>query len=212
MIVYERDSIIYCYIHIPKNSGKYIRNILIENNKNKIIDSFWGIDNIDLAHIPFMLKENYIDFLKLNKNINDIQYFTYTRNPYYRIISAYIYKNPNNSSEDFKNFVSNELINFNFYENFNWLIIHYYPQYLFICDTNLQIPTNIKIEKFEKTKIINDTEIIVNKKIYDLFEYYDNNTLKIINKIYELDFKLFNYELIPELITEHSPEVLVELR
>ena len=29
--------------------------------------------------------------------------------------------------------------------NFNTGIIHYYPQYLFVCDENINIPKNIKI-------------------------------------------------------------------
>jgi hypothetical protein len=34
----------YIYIHIPKNSGKYIRNSIKNNQKNKIIKGFWGLN------------------------------------------------------------------------------------------------------------------------------------------------------------------------
>jgi hypothetical protein len=65
-------------------------------------------------------------------------------------------------------------------------IIHYYPQYLFVCDKNFNIP-NIKIEKIE------DCE---NPKKYDLNKYLDNECIKIINNVYNKDFLLFRYNII----------------
>ena len=45
MLIYENESNKICiYIHIPKNSGKYIRKSIIDNQKNKIIKRFWGHD------------------------------------------------------------------------------------------------------------------------------------------------------------------------
>ena len=51
-LIYEdKSKQQYIYIHIPKNSGKYIRNKIKSNNK--IIKSYWGIqNNLDVAHIP----------------------------------------------------------------------------------------------------------------------------------------------------------------
>jgi len=57
--------------------------------------------------------------------------------------------------------------------DFDCKIIHYYPQYLFICDENLDIPKNIKIDKLE------DCE---QPKQYNLINYFD-------------DFLFFNYSL-----------------
>ena len=59
--------------------------------------------------------------------------------------------------------------------SFDYNIIHYYPQYLFVCDENLDIPKNIKIDKLE------DVET---PKIYDLTKYFDDECLNIINNMY----------------------------
>ena len=171
----------YIFIHIPKNSGKYIRNNIMNDNDNKIIKSYWGIDlnlNLDLAHISYIKKDEFIE-----KNI-EYNYFTYIRNPYDRIISAFFYKNPDKNINDFKNFVETSLVLYEFSMNFDSNIIHYYPQYLFICDENLNIPKFIKIYKIE------------NPKEYNLIEYFNNECIEIINKIYSQDFLLFNYECI----------------
>jgi len=112
------------FIHIPKNSGKYLRNKITNDKNNKIIKSYWGYANgLDLAHIPYMKKNKFIRFL----NHSRLHFFAYTRCPYDRIISAYFYINPENSADDFKSFLKT-LPTYNFIDYKN---IHYYPQYLF---------------------------------------------------------------------------------
>ena len=65
--------------------------------------------------------------------------------------------------------------------SFCYTIIHYYPQYLFVCDETLDIPENITIYKLE------------NPKKYDLTKYFDEVCINIINTIYHKDFLFFNY-------------------
>lgn len=180
-LIYEgKSKQQYIFFHIPKNSGKYIRNIIKSNNK--IIKSYWGIqNNLDVAHIPFMFINNYI-----KKNIDTYKCFSYSRNPYNRIISAFFYLNPRKSINDFKYFCKNKLIKLNFHLNFDKSYIHYYPQYLFVCDKNLKINkvTILKLEEHERPKI------------YDINKYFDKEIIKIINNIYSKDFELFNYKKI----------------
>ena len=146
MIIYSNNDIIYCFIHIPKNCGTYYRNEINSNNQNKIIKNYWGhIRKLDRAHIPYMLKWKYVE--NRWQNLKNIKYYTYTRNPYDRLISAYFYINPDKKISDFQNFICNELIYFNFDTNFNKNIIHFYPQYLFLCDSNFKIDNDIDIEK-----------------------------------------------------------------
>ena len=181
MLIFERQSKFYIFIHIPKNGGKYIRNNLINDKNNKIIKSYWNLkSNFDLAHIPYFFKYNFI-----KENI-DYNYFTYKRNPYDRIISAYFYKNSGKKINDFKNFVKNALVLYNFDMNFDKDIIHYYPQYLFICDENLNIPKEIQIYQLK------------NPKRYILSKYFDNECIEIINKIYMKDFILLDYPIITD--------------
>lgn len=180
MLIFETQHKYYIFIHIPKNCGKYIRNKITENIDNKILNDYWGIhSDLDLAHIPYLKKNEYVN--------NDIEYnyFIYTRCPYDRILSAFLYKNPNKTIDEFKDFIKNTLISYDFNRSFDYMIIHYYPQYLFICDENLDIVKNIKINKLED---------IINPKKYDLTKYFDNESIHIINNIYSKDFLFFNYQ------------------
>jgi hypothetical protein len=178
MLLYIYNNKNHCFIHIPKNSGKYIRNKIESCDKTKIITKYWYLqNNLDLAHIPYIMADKYVE------NHNSYTYFAYSRNPYDRIISAYLYKD--NKKDFFKEFCKKELPMYNFNLDFDNNIIHYYPQYLFVCDKNLII-NNVKIQKIEE---------IATPKKYNYSEYYDDKCLEIINKIYKKDFKLFNYHI-----------------
>lgn len=179
MLIYKNDKY-YIYIHIPKNGGKFIRDKICSNKKNEIIQQYWEIkDNIDLAHIPYVKRYDYVD-----PNIK-YQYYTYSRNPYDRLISAFFYLFATiANSQSFRYFIKHTLNRFQFSIDFNLKLLHFYPQYLFICDENLNIPNDIIIYKLE------DTE---NPPVYDLYKYYDSETFDIVNKIYDKDFKILNY-------------------
>ena len=57
MLIFENKHKYYVFIHIPKNSGKYIRNKITNNVDNKILNEYWHIQSdLDLAHIPYMKK------------------------------------------------------------------------------------------------------------------------------------------------------------
>jgi chondroitin 4-sulfotransferase 11 len=182
MLIFKNDSKYYIFIHIPKNSGKYLKNKIISDTNNEVVKSYWSIiNNFDLAHIPYV-KIN--QFIESNTSYN---YFTYSRNPYDRIISAYFYRNKNKNKLDFKEFVKKTLTSYDFSLDFESNIIHYYPQYLFICDENLNLVNNIKIDKLDNCE---------NPKRYILKEYFDNECIDIINEIYKQDFLLFDYDII----------------
>lgn len=191
MLIYENNNKLYCYIHIPKNSGKHIRHTIINDTDNIVLKEYWGgemRDDVyfDLAHIPFMLKNDYINFLKEQ----DVSYYTYTRNPYNRIISAFFYKNSALNIDNFKDWIKKELVTYDFNKSFHCINIHYYPQYMFMCNSDFEIK-EVKFEKLEG----NFPDI----KEYDLSKYFDLDTIEIINKVYRKDFELFNYKIITEI-------------
>ena len=134
-----------------------------------------------------MLKNKYIN----NLNLENINYYTYVRNPYNRIISAFFYKNKGKKIKDFKLFVKKHLIKFNFDNYFDKNLIHYYPQYMFICDNDFKI-NKVKFDKLE-----NKEEYNIKK--YNLIDYFDLETIKIINEIYKTDFKMFDYKLLSDI-------------
>jgi len=169
------------FIHIPKNSGKFIRNKIKNDKNNTIIKEFWGIvKNMDIAHIPYLRRNNHIE------EGTQYTYFAHSRNPYHRIISAFFYLNKGKNVIDFKNFCKHVLPKLDFNLNFVKEYIHYYPQYLFVCEANLEM-TDVIITKIE------DSE---SPKIYNLKETLDKKCVQVINKVYEKDFKYFNYAMI----------------
>jgi hypothetical protein len=180
----DNNGEFYMFIHIPKNGGKYIKKKIVTDNKNHMIYlpvDFSKIKQMHYQHIPY----SHIQYcLKTNIKFN---YFAHSRNPYHRIISAYFYKNLKKHIEDFKHFIKTILVNINFDLNYDKNDIHYYPQYLFVCDENLELSKNIRIYSLEECE---------DPKIYDLIAYYDDECIQIINKIYEKDFILFNYEMV----------------
>jgi hypothetical protein len=184
MLIFTNEGKTYIFIHIPKNSGKYIRDKIKNDKNNEIITSYWDIEfNLDLAHIPYMKKDKFINHIEYN-------YFTYTRCPYHRMISAFFYLNPDKTIPDFKHFVKNTLPTYKFDMDFNYQIIHYYPQYLFVCDESLHIPTHIKIDKIE------DVET---PKKYNLPTYYCDECISMINHVYHKDFICFDYPITESL-------------
>jgi len=183
MLVFARENCRYVYIHIPKNGGKYTRKCILDNPENTIIHSYWGVKaGVDLAHIPYMKIGQYID------DIHKIRFFAHSRNPYDRIISAYFYRNRNCTLLNFKNFVKYDLHKTVFSMEFPNTLVHYYPQYLFICDESMNIYPGIEI-----------TELDTCQK-YDLRVYFDDECLASINSIYKRDFELFGYPMIHNMV------------
>lgn len=185
MIIFEYNKTPYVYIHIPKNNGKYIRNLI--RTQYSILQKFWHIDhknNIDLAHIPYALIKNYTD-------MTDYRTISFIRNPYDRIISAFFYKNNNTTSRSSLNrFIKNKLSNIRFDNNFDYKYIHYYPQYLFINkDTEI-----ISFKTISNNDIVGSIKIQMKdyqNKSYILSDYLDPESIDICYKIYKPDFILY---------------------
>ena len=176
------------FIHIPKNGGKYIRTQIKKKNENKIIKGYWGVNGrVDLAHIPYVKRVKYIE--KCDK----YNYITYSRCPYDRLISAFCYKNRRKGTDDFKKFCKEELQKITFNNKYDKTLVHYYPQYLFICN--------------KKNEIIDiDIKRINAPKKYDLEKYYNDETLKIVNEVYKHDFKKLNYKIYNTIIEWKTSE------
>lgn len=170
---------LFVFIHIPKNSGKFIRERIEQNHA--VVHSFWGVEeNFDFAHIPYLLRDNFIK-TPIHK------FFATLRNPYDRIISAYFYKNPSMDIADFRIFCLHTLPRYDFHFGFDSSYIHYYPQYMFVCDETGALQKNIGLGKLELTE---------KPKRYDMDIYFNKECISMINKIYQRDFLLFDYEII----------------
>ena len=74
--------------------------------------------------------------------------------------------------DDFKSFLKTTLPTYNF--NMDYNNIHYYPQYLFVCDEAMNLVKNIKISKLENLE---------KSRKYNLVDFFDNECIEIINSI-----------------------------
>ena len=194
------------YLYIYQKGGRYIENELKKLTTQTLISG--GRNNllpppfkwIPLQHQFYTTIYKYRDIY--NVNFNNIKVFSVVRNPYDRIISDLFFWrliNKNDSSEYVSNIIEKHIKKNK--EN------HTAPQYLFLSDENENLIDNIKIFKTETlnqdNNILNkylgfnipintDKNTILNK---DYSKYLNDNSISIINKYYEKDFYLFNYDM-----------------
>lgn len=234
------------YVHLPKNGGLYIEKILEEfygfktmyfthENHNDFSDL--SIDKIEPENNGFinfkkqgiiryhMSSEKYNNTVGLTPEKWSTYYkFTFIRNPYDKLVSAYKYINSNNYGNKkvlFQQFIEN-MDNCSDYTYFHAFI----SQYQQLLNLNNEIDINY-FGKFENlnNELINVLKIIGVKKIlhYSIIEkniainrsnldknyalYYNDNILQKVNNIFNEDFLYFKYkknETIEELIYDSN--------
>lgn len=207
------------YIHIPKNGGTYICDIL---------SKYYGFKNYYLQrddHLSFCLsKDNSVIvhenklhgtliYYKTNKQINQIMnmdkhkwdnytIFTFSRNPYDRVVSGWNYINKYNIP--FENYLKIKDANdFDYWHVFMSQTRHIMDINGKIrCDyigrfENLENDLATILHKIGFNNIIHKQSIKNNKKHDDYRTYYKNkDTMDIIHKLFEYDFSVFDYEII----------------
>ena len=189
----------YIFIHIPKNCGTYLSKEIC--TKYKVIKNHWGYyDNLDMAHLPYILYQKYNSNIQLK---HPKTFIAWVRNPYNRLISAFLhlnkkYLNSPDIHDRFKNFVDNELSTCEFLD-FNPRGIHYYPQHRFLTDENNQIPENITIYHIDNYDLLDPKpepffEGVVNSG-YTLDLFYNKPQILTVNRLYQRDFDLFGYKM-----------------
>lgn len=189
------------FLHITKTGGTSIEKI------GKINNIQWGIYDkyLSLNHIHW-----HYPLKKLPKKlIEKYDWFIICRNPYDRIISEYHCKWGGNVTQLKNVFYNKESIkDFNIFvrESINnrkkaKYLGHYLEQHLYYIK-------NINIIRFENIK--DDFKNLMKKyKLYltlDLHEYksikifsindFEKETINLINKVYDKDFKVFGYNKI----------------
>ena len=174
------------FIHIPKAGGSSIQGIIKKYNNN--------------LEQCLHRKVSYYP-----KHIRDSCFvFTFTRNPYDRLLSAYVYlkggygnngdKNFGETlSPDFKTFILRDLSN-----NLNWL--HFRP-ISFWLDGNIDFIGKIEnyIDDFnivcDRIGIPRQQLLHINKTQHKHYtEYYDSETREIVAEKYAEDIEYFGYK------------------
>jgi hypothetical protein len=202
------------FIHIPKTGGTSIENYLSKktgiNLNNKSLYEFLNENEkkekqiiTSLQHITYKTILKHKKFF--NINFNNLQIITIVRNPYERVVSDLFFYGSikiNTSKEEVYNILKNKLsnVNENNENNKNHYDNHTLPQYLFVT-INDKLIDNLKILKTETlTQDMKnlgfqdfDLKLNSNSKKVNYYDYLNNDSIKLINDVYDLDFKFFNY-------------------
>lgn len=193
------------FVHIPKTAGTTTIHYLMKRKNIEVIN-----------HVPVCI-DNNIDITKLNIKSRKIDYqnsfiFSFVRNPYTRILSAYnyLYNGGNMKFPDlyYKKIIDKYKISND--PNINFLaflkdidshkknIVHFVPQYEFVTHDDKILAHYVgKVENYENDmKIIfpdfvNDN-IKLNKSEY-VIKGLTDEAKKMIYASYQKDFELFGY-------------------
>lgn len=175
------------FIHIPKAGGTSIRSIVLNHNNE----------------LPNCLHLCVTDYAKTQRDSSYV--FTFTRNPYDRLLSAYMYLTQCSSDEFIHDYAFGQSLIKNFKEfvkhdlqyNLNWL--HFRPMVTFLDD---DIDFVGRFETYQRDfDFVCENTTIEKQKIphknksnhSNYKDYYDEETSKIVSKIYQDDLKCFNY-------------------
>ena len=190
------------FIHITKTAGTSIENIGHEAGIE------WGRFHNEYAESSKNHKAWWHD-LPSNKPDSLLMkhdWFMVVRNPYTRMISEFHCKwggvgseAPNYTKKKF-NKVLRELINNRWGDTVGY---HYTPQHLYL-NTNIKTLHVLRFEnlqrEFEELMSQYSMDLKLDKHVYNHEKKFslsdlDRKTIKLINKVYVMDFKTFDYEM-----------------
>jgi len=216
MPYFKNENTNLLFIHIPKTGGcsleKYFANMFNITLNNTALYNWLPYDiklknNINvqtsLQHLTYQDIMKYKSFF--NIDLCNLKMITIVRNPYNKILSDLFFLTKINiysTKEDVFSKIQMYLTKTNSgINNIDNIDNHNTPQYLFLIDENNELIHNIHILR---TETLNDDmhrlgyedfDIKINKnpnKInYD--DYLNEDSINLINKYYDEDFKLFNY-------------------
>lgn len=231
------------YIHVPKNGGLYVQNILEKyygfktlyftrqdhhlfdkydktdfNKKNykNIVNGFINIKKFGvLTYYKTSVEHDKLMDMS-HKKWNDYYKFTFLRNPYTKIVSAYKYL-VENSFIPFEEFIDNKDLYNNyvythaFISQFEHIMneekkinLDYVGKFENLNNDLVEVLFKIGFDKIKHANIIKKNIKINKGGDSNYHELYDQNILNKINIIFNLDFKNFFYDQINDINDFHS--------
>jgi hypothetical protein len=186
------------FVHIPKTAGI------------SVCKSLFG--NLAGGHTP--LHSYQLIFKKYE--FDNYFKFTFVRNPWDRLVSAYHYLRSGGISKSDIQWKEKNLLKF---DDFNKFVLygikqkkikkyrHFRPQYEYICEPGSKQPKVDFLGFYEN--LVNDFHYIMSElgistklkkantghsnRILDYKEYYTPETKKIVNDVYKTDIEIFGY-------------------
>lgn len=183
------------FVHIPKTAGISVNVSLFDD---------LGCGHTTLSQFQdSMAFEDFISYFK----------FTIIRNPWDRILSAFLFLKKGGINQMDKIWSDNNLANFDSFENFvlNWVnkeniksYTHFIPQHHYICfDLDktyidfVGLFENLEDDFIYISKKLgiktNLKKLNVNKKKLNYMDYYNPKTIEIVSDVYREDIDLFGY-------------------
>ena len=210
MLIFNFNETKTIYIHIPKNCGRYIRKQIYNNFECFNVNPGYPypVSFKETNDAGYYLHDRYTMVKDLANN-----FITFVRNPYHRVISFFylkIFENHvfitdtpvidfiRNPLEILKTKNMEDLINLLKTEFKKYILditdTSLIPQYNYLIDDQGNIPSNLTIYKLEEPETFEhlgfkDFQL----KEYDLSEYFDTESLEIVDNIFQKDFELFGY-------------------
>jgi hypothetical protein len=217
------------YIHLPKNGGLYVEDILTKyygfktlyftrSDHKNFIDPIEGFDATKLINGFIKIrKQGIVRYFSTSSDHNEktgmdqekwnsYYKFTFVRNPYSKLVSAFKYL-VQDETFHFEKFVENmdSLNNYVYthafisqYEHLlneqNEIKLDFIGTFENLNEDLVTVLMNLGVNKIKHGDYINKN-IIINgsKKKVDYITYYNENLIKIVNHLFEKDFEKFNY-------------------
>lgn len=198
----------FAFLHLPKCAGSTIMKSFGRCWNDKRYKN--GHPHLTTTDTHYSLHRS--DTIRVDLDINEYKLFTFVRNPYSRIVSAFFYlrdtnlryrqdrhyRNTHNLQEmNFSEFVKEKLLIAK-YPHFDGIVDKYIKsedleKFDFIGKTeNMQTDCDLVCDIIKRPKRILPHDNKSEHKHYT--EYYDDESRKIVANIYAKDIEYFDYE------------------
>jgi hypothetical protein len=206
MPYFKNNKINLLFIHIPKTGGSSLEKYFsvkfnIPLNKKSLMSTEDIRDyydkpeiNSSLQHLTYNTINKYKDFFKIDES--NIKILAVVRNPYHKVLSDLFYlKKIDTTSTEEEVYSSIQVYLKENYDN------HTTPQYKFITNKNEDLIENLLLIH---TETLNEDmnklgykdfniKMNMNPNTVDYDKYLNNDSISLINEIYNKDFELLNY-------------------
>ena len=202
-ICFERKLL---FVHIPKTAGNSTHDYFgFENDTRKLCGRTLNT-SVEVSHLPLFAINEFYDLTGYFK-------FCFVRNPWDRAVSAFKFglkESPEKiqlfeSTENFQTFLESIKENWDRIMNnrpSHWLCNHFQPQSYYIKSDDLKMDFIGRFENYnEDIKTLGEKFNIkkeiphLNKTDHEPYKnFYNKNTIKIIENLYKEDIETYNYK------------------